>query len=618
MGRSLRGVRYGVAGLLALLVLLWAAASEAAIQLDHVLGEPGEGVAPGAEADWQPLAVGRSLGFVTQPVWLRLQIDHQALADELHYLVIQPGHLDDVRVHAMGGDQALLLRAGDRWPATETAVRHGYSLLLAEAQLRDGVLVRLQSVNVMQPRVMLLTPAELQQENLRFHVFFGIAFSATLFYLLWAVAAAATLPSPLLLAWVLRLALYLLTVFVHLGLLRGLLDGETLPSQDLVHNLTALGYISVAQLFDYLLLRELGLRRARWVFLGTVLGFLLLKAGAFVLGEVSLALLLNNLSVLVTLALALALVPLAPARSRSPYPLRRGAVAVYFLLQVLPVLAILRAEALHSAGYGSLLELGFISYSIVPAGYITYLLFLRQQALAQERAALAEQARKQGLLARAEQGKRRELGDLMDMLVHEIRTPLATLRMARRLNELSPELVERAVRGIDHVLVQACRADDIERGAVAPRADAVDVAALLAPLARDCGLALPIHGQAPKALADPALLGVVLVNLLGNAAKYRVPGTPVSAALAWDAEHVTLRICNRIEAGQAPEPARAFDKYYRHARVSGQPGTGLGLHIVSRLCERMQVAVDMLLEGEQLVMRLRLPRAMEAGGVSPR
>lgn len=620
--RSLRGpvtqwVAVGALAVMLLTVPLWAA-ERGILQLDHVLGEPTTGVPPGPEADWQPLQTGSSLGFVAEPVWLRLRFDPEAVGDGLRYLVIQPIHLDDVAVYAASGELPPILQAGDRWPPTDSAVRYGYSVLLEEPHLRDGLLIRLESANIMAPRVMVLTPGELQRENTQFLLLFSVAFSATLFYLCWAVAATVGRPSPLMIVWTARLALYLVVLLVHLGLLRGFLDGETLPSQDRVHNLTALAYISLAQVFDFLLLRELGLRRRfAGLFLAVVVGFALLKTAAFVTGDTSLALQLNNLSALVTLVLGLGLVPLAPAGQRSVYLIRRAAVALYFLLQALPLVALFYAAAIASAGFGALLELGFVAYAIVPAGYVTYVLFRRQRLSARERVALESAAREEAMRARAEREKREEVARLLGMLIHEIRTPLGTLRMGQRMRALRPEVIKRAIGNIDHALAQADRVGEIEEGKLLPRPEPVHLRALLAERALDLGLELTIEGDAPPAWADPNLLKLVLNNLLGNAAKYRSPGTPVVASLDADADAIALRLGNTVVPGWSPDPERAFDKYYRQSRARSKPGTGLGLFIVRQLCERMGVAVSMTLEGDWLVVSLRLPFAegTPAGGM---
>lgn len=145
-------------------------ANAAMLAVEYLLAETPEDVPPGPAADWRPFHPGSSLGFVAEPVWLRLRFDAEAAGGEPRYLIITPVHLDDVRIYALLDGTTPILRAGDRHPPIETVFQYGYSLLLEESHLREGLLVRLQSANIMQPQVRVVTPAELHQQNLRFYL----------------------------------------------------------------------------------------------------------------------------------------------------------------------------------------------------------------------------------------------------------------------------------------------------------------------------------------------------------------------------------------------------------------------------------------------------------------
>jgi signal transduction histidine kinase len=70
---------------------------------------------------------------------------------------------------------------------------------------------------------------------------------------------------------------------------------------------------------------------------------------------------------------------------------------------------------------------------------------------------------------------------------------------------------------------------------------------------------------------------------------------------------VTLRLSNRVERGTEPDSSRAFEKYYRAERASGQSGTGLGLYIVRQLSERMDIDVELIAEDGCVSVILTLP-----------
>lgn len=588
---------------------LSAVAGESAASLEFVLGESIEGQSPGTSAAWQPFAAGQSLGFQDAPAWLRLPPKPDALGQGSRYLLVKPRHLGDVQVFTMDNPTVPLLEAGTMRPATDSAVGYGYTVLLSEAEVASGVLVRVQSDTMLQPSVELLTPYDLLRENFRFNLSFGLAFSATLFFLFWALATAISKPSTLLVVWVARLVVYLATLFVHLGLVHPWLDGETLPSQATVHVFFALGFITLAQFFDYLLLRELRLGRLRWVFLAVVSTFAVAKPLAWWLEGASAALQLNNHSIVATLLLGLVLVPLARPARLSAFRLTRFGVGGYFLIQAIPIVALIFAGAIYAAGFGRILELAFINYSIVPAGYITFLLFRRQRLIASERAAYEKAAQQRDLQLAAEREKRKEVGDLLDMLVHEVRTPLATLRMAAQVNRLSPDLVQRVITRINDAVGQAYRADELEPGQTEPSAVRLELRPLLEACAGDQDIELVIRGEAPPVMANSNVLRIVLTNLFSNASKYRSGNTSVIAELGSTESRALLVISNRAAREVPVNPSRLFDKYYRGPEAVGTRGTGLGLYIVRRLCEQMQGEVSLQVDEHWVRVTLKLPRA---------
>ena len=588
---------------------LSAVAGESAASLEFVLGESIEGQSPGASASWQPLAAGQSLGFHDAPVWLRLPPNPDALGEGARYLLVKPGHLGDVQVFTADEPTRPLLAAGTKRPATESAVGYGYTVFLSEAEVASGVLVRVQSDTLLQPSAELVTPYELQRENLRFNLSFGLAFSANLFFLFWALATAISTPSTLLVVWVARLAVYLATLFVHLGLLHPWLDGEALPAQAAVHVFFALGFITLAQFFDYLLLRELRLGKLRWVFLAVVSSFAMAKPLAWWLEGASAALQINNYSILATLLLGLVLVPMARPEGLGAFRLTRFGVGGYFLIQAVPIVALIFAGAIYAAGFGRLLELAFINYSIVPAGYITFLLFRRQRLIASERAAYEKAAQQRDLQLAGEREKRKEVGDLLDMLVHEVRAPLATLQMATRVDRLSPELVKRMIKRIDDVLGQAYQVDELELEKTEPLTVRLELQPLLEACASDQDIELVIRGEAPPVMANANALRTVLTNLFDNASKYRIENSTVLAELDYTESHVRLVIANRVAEKVPINPNRVFDKYYRGPEATGTQGAGLGLYIVRRLCGQMQGEASMQVDEHWVRVTLKLPRA---------
>jgi two-component system sensor histidine kinase KdpD len=185
---------------------------------------------------------------------------------------------------------------------------------------------------------------------------------------------------------------------------------------------------------------------------------------------------------------------------------------------------------------------------------------------------------------------------LVGAVSHDLRTPLATIKLAastlvgsgedlpaadaRELHELIDLQADRLERLV-HNLLDMTR---IQSGAleVRPRSVAVtdlvqdsitDLAGTLGPRSVE----LDIADEANAALADPLLIGQVLVNLLDNAHRHAPPGTPlrVEASGASDGR-IMVAVIDSGEGVPAEERAAVFETFVRFDS-GGRSGLGLAI-----------------------------------------
>jgi heavy metal sensor kinase len=121
------------------------------------------------------------------------------------------------------------------------------------------------------------------------------------------------------------------------------------------------------------------------------------------------------------------------------------------------------------------------------------------------------------------------------------------------------------------------------------------------------------------ATADPIavrvqslLLGQLLDNLLENAFKYSLPGTPVMVALRHDATSAVLEVQDAGPGIAADELPHIFEPFYRGASARHQPGGGVGLGLA--VARRIATALGGTLRVDSAPGRgsrftLRLPAA---------
>lgn len=134
----------------------------------------------------------------------------------------------------------------------------------------------------------------------------------------------------------------------------------------------------------------------------------------------------------------------------------------------------------------------------------------------------------------------------------------------------------------------------------APRPTEIDP--LLERLAREFDLQARMRGltlsvdicTGMKAQVDPILLERVLSNLIGNAIKYTDQGS-IAVTVEHHDDRLNLRVHDTGRGIAENECERIFTEYHQIRNASGKlsSGQGLGLAIVKRLCEVMDVPIEL-------------------------
>lgn len=255
--------------------------------------------------------------------------------------------------------------------------------------------------------------------------------------------------------------------------------------------------------------------------------------------------------------------------------------------------------------------------------------FVRQGALAIERAQLAEEAKAAALRVRLEEMR----SSLLSAVSHDLRTPLsAIIGAATTLRDdsatvpageragLLDAICEEAER-MERLVANLLDMTRLESGGLRVRREWV-------PLEEIIGSALTrlesrLGGRAvttrlaegmPLLSVDPLLIEQVLVNLLENAAKYTPAGSPIEVGARWDDAMVTIEVADRGLGLPEEALGKVFEKFYRGPHV-GIGGVGLGLSICKGMVEAHGGSIEVFnREGGGAVFRLTLPRV---GGAPP-
>ena len=235
----------------------------------------------------------------------------------------------------------------------------------------------------------------------------------------------------------------------------------------------------------------------------------------------------------------------------------------------------------------------------------------------------------------------RRKDEFLAMLAHELRNPLAAIRMAVESFDVpgtedhldwAKDVIGRQVNHLAHLLDDLLDVSRITRGLIHVRKQLIDaypvinqVIESVRPLIDDRHqrLDVSISHRPLRMEADPIRLEQVLVNLLTNAAKY----TPVGGHIRLSAEQVGDQIVVRVAddgVGILPDVLpRIFDLFVQGERAlaRSEGGLGVGLTIVRKLVELHGGSVSARSEGPGRGSEfiVRLPAAEEDPAVmSPR
>ncbi len=209
---------------------------------------------------------------------------------------------------------------------------------------------------------------------------------------------------------------------------------------------------------------------------------------------------------------------------------------------------------------------------------------------------------------------------------HELRTPLAVISGAAELLLETPGLPERSLRQVERIARAAERMSQMleillmlarETSRSPDTAyETCDVADLLLeaveqhrPLLHDKQVQLKTQLLvAQPIVSSRTALIIVLNNLLRNAVNYTQHGEII---VTLDGLSVSIR-----DTGQgiaADELSHLFDRHYRGRNSQHSSGSGIGLSIVKRICDRLgwQISIESQV-GEGTVVHLQLASAAPA------
>ncbi len=215
-----------------------------------------------------------------------------------------------------------------------------------------------------------------------------------------------------------------------------------------------------------------------------------------------------------------------------------------------------------------------------------------------------ESARSRELASRAELARQSQefKSVLLDTLAHELKTPLTSIKAAITsvleekllLSAAHQELltiVGEETDRLNRLVTEAIQTARIEAGDVQMHRGAHRLGEIVEQtvekfhmLLEDRQVQLQIGDDLPATYCDVELIQVVLKQLLDNAAKYSLPGLPITVTVTPRNREVLVTVEDRGPGIPEEEQRRIFDKFFRSPGTrESLPGIGMGLSIAREI-----------------------------------
>jgi len=580
--------------------------------------------------DFQPFGVVLNRGLTPTVRWLRILVQAPADGSEQVILHVGPHYIREIQLFEQKDSIWTSRTAGDHFPVRQNACADNFYCfpVTVHADIKNYFYLRIDTVNgfflstrAMQPEALSSLMIK-QQRNL------GLECGVILAIALWALIYFIRTRHSILGVFFISEIMTLLFTLSSSGVLAELFFEKHVWLDNLYFNTLYIFRLMASLFVTNELLKHFEPPRWYGYYVKAVFAILCLELLALKLN--SLTMLALNFNFLIATSTSIFLMAALPWCKKMPtvhkWLIGSGALLIGSLvwIDILPLLGLVHPNIVSLPGnWGGLIIA--VSLSIMVLSDITW----RRETYDREMQEL--QFMRARNLVETEQIKERSM--LIDMLTHELKNPLATMRMAagslrsslqKQNSEQSADSSDRidsmiqAITNMNTVIERCVQVDQLDQKGFAPRFEDFDVSEVVwtmlasQPEVERIDLRMP---SSPFMLrTDPNLFTIILANLLDNATKYSQSGSPILLELYDDhsvSEYATrfiLRVSNTVGDNDAPDPDSLFNRYYRGPYAHDKSGTGLGLYLVKSLCKILEGSIRFERDDQQVTFTVEIKR----------
>lgn len=569
----------------------------------------------------QPFDDTFSGGYSASVFWIRLVVaPHPETPAVLRML---PGYLDELALFDPAAPDAPLQSVGDRYgppPGGYTSLAH--TITLPPSAETRVVWLRLRTTSSSLLQVQAWTLTESIAIDLRNAILEGLLVAVLTLFALWALLQWRSNRGTLMGVHAVQQLVGLLYGLGYTGYLRLMLaDVVPAPWLDRTTSVIHLCVAAITVLAHRAFLGQFAVARWGSRLLAALASAWFVEAALMAAGHTRWALHLNMLVVLTAPMVALAVALTARVWDHGPEPLaplpRRVLIGYYIVLNAVAVIGAAPALGLLR-GLGGAAAVQALPLYVSWSGCMVFVMVqVGQHRLRRQHAEARRRLEAERQLRLAEQARRAEQAEFVDMMTHELKTPLAVVRLALDALHAQPQIQRRADEAVAEMnaVVERCAwAQRMDHPGFRPQCQPVDLAGELQRLAAPHARVRLVMPALPPVVSDPLLLRTVVGNLIDNALRYGDPGAAVLVVASVDepdaGRPAAIRVTVRNATGPAgrPDPQRVFTRYYRAAGARRIGGSGLGLHLSARIAGHLGGELRLLPGGDDVGFQLWLPR----------
>lgn len=564
--------------------------------------------------DWQPLPEWKTWGYGPETIWVRLDLRASDAATALPWVVqVRPPYLDYVTLY--DPVNGLEQRSGDALPPNDTELATINLTFQIPAMSRERtVYLKMRSISTRVMQVKVMPYGEAQQANRQQEWFIGFIVVMSAMFAIWAMAQWLYTRERVIGAFAAKQCMSTVWGFLLLGFARVSI-GPWFP-EGLLSDIASTSFIwLIGATLWFLTIFIEEYRPSRWA-LRACYGLVIFLGVLPVLhwsGQPYLALKIGNFCIpLAMILLTLTLLSAWRQTVVMPIPLK-------FMLFYLCCYTLTNSSP-------PLMHLGWIDASmIVIFGTLAHTVFdgiamffvmqFRARKMAADKQQVTLDLYRSEEKAKAEMRHREEQSQLFAMLAHEMKTPLATLRMWMESGPLRRETMERTIADMNQVIERCVHTGQLADQGLQPTLQSVRPVEITQACMLACRAPDRIDFSAPDRdglmLTDAQMLSIVLGNLLDNACKYGAPHSRIRVTLQASVQNGAAgwlwQVDNEVGPVGLPEVDRLFEKYYRSPQARRLSGSGLGLFLVKGLMDLMQGTIRYASQGDRAVFSIWMP-----------